>query len=251
MSSEDLELSEDSDLHPHPPPNCCQPRERGLKDRRPILASFPATCNRKRLRMVTFERETERSAAAIDSRAAERSRALVCAAAAGDEAAWAELVATYDSLIRGVVRRFRLDKDASEDVVQTTWQRLVEHIKHVRRPECIRSWLYTTARNESLRATHRARREKPMKDDVLEALADIGILDDDFEDLDEGLIERVRRAVRTLSSEQQDLLHLVVVADPSPSYREIAALLGRPVGSIGPTLGRCLDKLRRAIAVPA
>jgi DNA-directed RNA polymerase specialized sigma24 family protein len=37
----------------------------------------------------------------------------------------------------------------------------------------------------------------------------------------------------------------VLMADPPPSYQEAAAALGMPIGSIGPTRGRCLDRLRR------
>ena len=36
----------------------------------------------------------------------------------------------------------------------------------------------------------------------------------------------------------------LLVASPPLSYEEIGARLGMPVGSIGPTRGRCLKKLR-------
>jgi DNA-directed RNA polymerase specialized sigma24 family protein len=36
----------------------------------------------------------------------------------------------------------------------------------------------------------------------------------------------------------------LLMADPPPSYVEISDQLGVPVGSIGPTLGRCLAQLR-------
>jgi hypothetical protein len=34
------------------------------------------------------------------------------------------------------------------------------------------------------------------------------------------------------------------MASPPPSYADVSAALGIPVGSIGPTRGRCLDRLR-------
>jgi DNA-directed RNA polymerase specialized sigma24 family protein len=46
----------------------------------------------------------------------------------------------------------------------------------------------------------------------------------------------------------QRLLGLLV-ADPPVSYTEISARLGIPVGSIGPSRRRCLDKLRRDPAI--
>jgi DNA-directed RNA polymerase specialized sigma24 family protein len=35
------------------------------------------------------------------------------------------------------------------------------------------------------------------------------------------------------------------MADAAPSYQEVSAALGMPVGAIGPTRQRCLDRLRR------
>jgi DNA-directed RNA polymerase specialized sigma24 family protein len=37
---------------------------------------------------------------------------------------------------------------------------------------------------------------------------------------------------------------MLAAPDP-PSYEEISAALGMPIGAIGPTRARCLDKLRR------
>ena len=98
-------------------------------------------------------------------------RALVRAAAAGDQRAWAVLHRRYDRLVRHVVRGFGLDAAASEELVQATWCRLVEHIGGLRRPECIASWLGRTARNECLQALRRSARELPTDGDALEALA--------------------------------------------------------------------------------
>jgi DNA-binding Lrp family transcriptional regulator len=41
----------------------------------------------------------------------------------------------------------------------------------------------------------------------------------------------------------QKLLEMLM-ADPPVSYAEISSQLGLPVGSIGPTRGRCLERLR-------
>jgi DNA-directed RNA polymerase specialized sigma24 family protein len=43
----------------------------------------------------------------------------------------------------------------------------------------------------------------------------------------------------------------VLTADPPLPYAEISARLGIPVGSIGPSRRRCLDKLRRHPAITA
>jgi DNA-directed RNA polymerase specialized sigma24 family protein len=43
----------------------------------------------------------------------------------------------------------------------------------------------------------------------------------------------------------------VLIEDPPVPYAQISARLGIPVGSIGPTRSRCLDKLRRDPAIAA
>jgi DNA-directed RNA polymerase specialized sigma24 family protein len=67
-------------------------------------------------------------------------------------------------------------------------------------------------------------------------------------DVDEGLLaaERaaaVREAMALLPWRWQKLLEMLM-ADPPVSYAEISSQLGLPVGSIGPTRGRCLERLR-------
>jgi RNA polymerase sigma factor (sigma-70 family) len=173
-----------------------------------------------------------------------RIRALVRAAGAGDESAWSELVARYDRLVRHVVRAHGIDVSTSEDIVQVTWCRLVQHIDRVRQPERLGAWLARTARNECLHVLRSWGRETPVEDDALRALIQDAV---EEEELDlTGLDELVMRAFHTLDDEQRGLLRLVLLTEPKPSYEQIGAALGRPVGSIGPTLGRCIDKLRRA-----
>jgi hypothetical protein len=54
----------------------------------------------------------------------------------------------------------------------------------------------------------------------------------------------------SLSPSGQRLIALLM-ADPPLPYTEISARLGVPVGSIGPSRRRCLDKLRRHPALAA
>jgi RNA polymerase sigma factor (sigma-70 family) len=174
-------------------------------------------------------------------------RALVRAAAAGDQRAWVALHRRYDRLVQHVVRGFGLDAAASEELAQATWCRLVEHIGQLRRPEAIASWLGRTARNECLQALRRSARELPTDGDALEALAG-GEHDPELAVDDHRLAAQVAQAFGGLRDDQRRLVQLVLLTEPKPSYQEIGAMLGRPVGSIGPTLGRAVDKLRTALA---
>ncbi|MBW4721142.1 RNA polymerase sigma factor [Saccharothrix obliqua] len=176
--------------------------------------------------------------------------ALVGAAARGDQRAWNEIVARYAPLVLAVVHRHRLRPADAADVNQTLWLRLVERIDGLRDPEALPGWIATTTRNECLRVLRAQRRTQPydpLSDDEpaspVDAVAD---LDEEME------AAQRRQALRDgfrLLSEQCRRLLAELMADPPPSYAAVGSRLAMPVGSIGPTRVRCLDKLRRTPAV--
>jgi RNA polymerase sigma factor (sigma-70 family) len=172
--------------------------------------------------------------------------ALVRSASSGDSAAWNAIVDRFSSLVWATARAHRLSREDASDVAQTTWLRLVEHLDRIREPERLGAWLATTARHESLRVIRRGVREQPSDDaDLFEAPAD--------ETLDRLLVDPERdgllwRAFAQLSLRCKSLLRLLM-ADEEPSYEEVAAALGMPIGAIGPTRGRCLEKLRGAAEI--
>jgi RNA polymerase sigma factor (sigma-70 family) len=172
--------------------------------------------------------------------------ALLAAAAAGDAAAWDELVDRYTGLLWSVARGFRLPTADAADAVQTTWLRLVENLNRIDDPERLPGWLATTVRRECLRTLRRGRREGPTFDE--DGLPE---LPEDAEPLDAGLLAAERdaalwRAFETMSPQCRVLLR-ILMATPPPSYAEVAAALDMPIGSIGPTRGRCLERLRRIV----
>ena len=171
---------------------------------------------------------------------------IVEQAAGGDGAAWNAIVDRFSSLVWATARAHRLSRDDAADVAQTTWLRLVEHLDRIREPERLGAWLATTARHESLRIIRRGTREQPSDEvDLFEAPAD--------DALDRALVDPERdgalwRAFASLSERCKSLLRLLM-ADEEPSYEEVGAALGMPIGAIGPTRGRCLEKLRGFAAV--
>jgi RNA polymerase sigma factor (sigma-70 family) len=168
---------------------------------------------------------------------------LVRGAAAGDRRAWERLVDQYARLIWAITSEFKLMESDAADVAQTTWLRLLEHIDRIQYPDRIGSWLAATARNECLRSLAARKRVVLAHDDeVLTGVVASG------PEVDERILanERdqvVRAALSSLPKRWQRLLELLM-ADPPASYAEISDQLGVPVGSIGPTRGRCLAQLR-------
>jgi RNA polymerase sigma factor (sigma-70 family) len=170
--------------------------------------------------------------------------ALVERVRADDPAAWAELTDRYTNLLWYIARGMRLNQEDAADAIQTTWLRLVERIGTVRQPESIGSWLCTTMRRECLAALRRRSR--------FVASETWGDLPDDADPLDDALLQREQdsalwRAFRSLKPSCQTLLR-VLMADPAPSYTEVASALDMRVGSIGPTRQRCLGALRDIMA---
>ena len=173
---------------------------------------------------------------------------VVRAAAAGDPAAWDVLVGRYVALLWHIAFRHGLSEWDAADVVQTTWLRLFESIDDVREPARVGSWLSTTAQRESLR--HVAHRQRFVPSDDESTFDDRDRLQPP---LDEALIVReqaahAQAAVATLPESWRSLLELMT-QDPQPSYEEISAELGLPIGSIGPTRGRCVRRLRAMVAI--
>src|SRR5262245_460293 len=171
---------------------------------------------------------------------------LVRAAAEGDEAAWDAIVDRFQGLVWATARAHRLSQADAADVAQTTWLRLVEQLDRIREPEKLGSWLATTARHECLRHIRLNGRELPTDEaGAFEAPSD--------EAPELALVKEERagalwRAFTKLSDVCQALLRLLVSED-EPSYEAISAALDMPIGSIGPTRMRCLEKLRAGIGL--
>jgi RNA polymerase sigma factor (sigma-70 family) len=169
---------------------------------------------------------------------------LVARSASGDASAWDELVDRLAPLVWGIARAHRLSDSDAEDAFQATWLLLLEHIDRLTHPERLAGWLATVARREALRIAQRSVRALPF-DDEHPALSTDG---------DESLagilsVERdavVRQALATLPERDQMLL-ILLVAEPRRSYEEIAQSLDIAIGSIGPTRARSLERLRCAL----
>jgi RNA polymerase sigma factor (sigma-70 family) len=176
---------------------------------------------------------------------------LVTRAAKGEKQAWDALVERFIPLIWSICRNHRLSDADAEDVGQIVWMQLTGQLGKIRDPAALPGWLVTVTRRECLRvmdATHRL----PMVGYVIDAeiIADERSAAAEQELLAAERHAALREAFATLSPSDQQLIALLL-DDPPVSYAEISARLGIPVGSIGPTRRRCVDKLRRHPAIAA
>jgi RNA polymerase sigma factor (sigma-70 family) len=169
--------------------------------------------------------------------------AALALAAGGDQHAWDSIVAAYGEMVWAIARSYRLSSADAADVVQASWLKLVEHVGEIRDGDRLGAWLATTTRREALALLRRSKRDIPVED--------AGLAEADDRDIDgpEQAVMRndedrmLWRAFGRLNGPCQRLLR-VLMLDPAPPYVEVAAVLGMPIGSIGPTRARCLSTLR-------
>jgi RNA polymerase sigma factor (sigma-70 family) len=176
---------------------------------------------------------------------------LVAAAAEGNPEAWHELVDRYSHLLVSVIRRYRLSPAVTEDVAQTVWLRLVEHLSALREPRALPMWIITTGNREAMRvltAEHRSQPHDPLSTVWSQSTAVNA--EPDQELLRAERHEALLAGLAELPARSRELL-LLMMHDPAPSYAEISRLTGIPVSSIGPTRIRALDRLRRTSPIRA
>jgi RNA polymerase sigma factor (sigma-70 family) len=169
---------------------------------------------------------------------------LVRAARSGDQASWNDLVDRFLPLVTRLISRFRLYGADAEDVNQTVWLRLVEHLDAIREPSAVPGWIATTTRHECLAALRRRGKAfpvDPMGDSSFDRLLEE---DDPCEELLRDERHRALREGLAELPENRRALLLMLLEDPPPSYAEISRRLGMPIGSIGPTRARALEHLR-------
>lgn len=180
------------------------------------------------------------SVAAVDY---DRHARLYIAARAGDRIAQNTLVGELNELLWRAARRTGLDRDSASDVVQTAWLRLWRTEDGLKQPRALTKWLLTTVSREAWKVAGQAKRE---------VVSDpIDIQEPAIEGIEDGLVrdaerEAVRRAFLAQPERCRRLL-AIISAVARPDYDYISEVLGMKRGSIGPTRGRCLDKLRTTL----
>jgi RNA polymerase sigma factor (sigma-70 family) len=171
---------------------------------------------------------------------------LLSAARAGSEDALGQIVNELSPLLWQVARSAGLSQGDAEDVLQTVWMRLITHLDGIHDAGALTGWLVTTTKREAWRVRAAGRKQLPTDQDVFADLPDKGPGSEE-----QVILEDQRRelwaAIGMLSRRCQELLRIMAFA-PRPDYATVAAALGMRVGSIGPTRGRCLAKLRALLA---
>lgn len=164
-----------------------------------------------------------------------------------DPDAWAAVVDRYQALVYSVARRQGLSSDDAGDVFAGTFRALLGAVDRIESVEALPRWLAVTAAREAMRVRRTSSRYvQPEDDRTLD-----GIVDEEEQGALSAALETerslaLREGIARLADRCRELLTLLYLED-DPAYGEISERLGIPVGAIGPTRGRCLEKLRKIL----
>ena len=194
----------------------------------------------------------------VRSEAGDDLASLVAGALDGHRSSWDALVDRLHRVVWKAVNMMTTDPDIRDDAFAATWLRLAERLDTIREPEKLPGWLATTATNEVRQIIRsRGRTElslnvswRPGADDPATELGDR--LVGDHGDHTTALVRaeqraEVRAAFARLDDGCREIITVLVLTDPPLPYDEASEILGRPIGSLGPTRGRCLDKLKQLL----
>ncbi len=176
----------------------------------------------------------------------------------GETEAFGTLLRRYERELYGYLRRYLGDSELAEDVFQNTFLALYQKSGQYETGRPVRPWLYTIATHQAIDALRRNNRyqavsldqhQKELPDGEVRSLLEL------LETRGPGPLDQVqgeerREKVRASVDRLPDFLRQVVVLAyyQGLKYREIAEILGIPVGTVKSRLHAALVKLQEAWA---
>jgi DNA-directed RNA polymerase specialized sigma24 family protein len=156
---------------------------------------------------------------------------LMISAATGSKQAWDALVDRYAPLVWSICRRYRLGDAEADQVGKAVWTQLAGQLDTIVGGAELAGWLADrTVRECGTREPAAA--QESARQSAREWARESAL----------------RVALSRLPPGHQQLITMLA-ADPPVPDSQISAALGIPVDSIGPTRRRCLDQVRRDLAV--
>jgi RNA polymerase sigma-70 factor, ECF subfamily len=174
----------------------------------------------------------------------------------GQREAFGLLVRRYERELYGYLRRYLGDSNLADDVFQNTFLQLYTKIGQYEPGRPVRPWLYTIATHQAIDALRRNGRHQALSlDQKREELHDgdihnlMALLESRAPNpLDQAQGEERRQQVRASVERLPDFLRQVVILAyyQGLKYREIADIVGIPVGTVKSRLHAALVKLHEA-----
>lgn len=174
----------------------------------------------------------------------------------GQADAFGVLVKRYEKELFGYLQRYVGDKNLADDVFQNTFLQLYTKIGTYEAGKPVRPWLYTIATHQAIDALRRNGRHQavsldqgknPPPDGTGQIAALIDLIEargpDPFDQVEGD--ERRQRVRQSVDGLPEFLRQVVILAYfQGLKYREIAEVLGVPVGTVKSRLHAALGKLQ-------
>ena len=172
-------------------------------------------------------------------------RALVEAAAAGSREAFDELVRRHQAAIVGLARVLTSGRGDAEDLAQEVFVRAWKSLRAFRGDSAFRTWLHRVAINVVRTSQSRTGRLLQMFTATHEEAPDVPSGE---EPVDASLARR-QMIERALAALPEELRVAVTLRDMQGlNYREIADLLGVPIGTVESRIFRARQRLKPLLA---
>jgi RNA polymerase sigma-70 factor, ECF subfamily len=174
----------------------------------------------------------------------------------GQSEAFGTLLARYERELYGYLRRYTGDSDLAEDVFQNTFFQVYQKSAQYSQGRPFRPWLYTIATHQAIDALRRTGRHPTLSLDQRQGVAEDGEVRTLLElleargpgpletALDKDRQERVRATVEQLPDFLRQVVILVYYQ--GLKYREVADIVGIPVGTVKSRLHAALVKLQES-----
>ena len=162
--------------------------------------------------------------------------AVVVEAAAGDRAAFTELVATYHPDMIRLAMVVTRDADLANDAAQAAWHQAWQKLRQLRDPGRIRPWLLSIAANEARQALRRRSHLVAMPDPMTDSPSPEQDPIDAME---------LARALGTLRPDERQLIGLRYVSGFSAP--ELGEIFGISPEGVRSRLKRILARLRKEL----
>ena len=173
---------------------------------------------------------------------------LVRLAQAGDERAFQALVVKYQRRIARHVARYVKRANDVEEVVQDAFMRAYRGLASYRGDASFYSWLYRIASNAAFSFLKKNAGELPAADERSDDGFEPGLTDEQTPErvlLARQIGEVVERAMARLQPELAEALVLFEVE--GKSYKEIAQMLGTPIGTVRTRIFRAREFIARRL----
>ncbi len=173
--------------------------------------------------------------------------ALITAAAAGDDVAWRRIVEIWAPRVQAILVANCGDQELAEEINQSTFCTMAAKIGSYVDQGKFEAWLFRIAMNRLRDEMRRRKRQAvPVGEEILKPVSRSGREDRSaHRPVDPEVAQALWAALRGLNEADQEVLHLRHVA--GLSFKQIAAQLEQPVGTVLARHFRALKRLREVL----